>query len=107
MNVSKQPVPSHAPGDPALDGTVDTPFELIERLVISRQFEQFIVRQVFRIFMGDNETLGDAKTLPDAYKELADGIATGYPKDRQLKTSCDPRNPCVSVLEPGLPGKGW
>jgi len=55
-------------GVPELDGEVNTPFELIERLAKSEHVEQVFVRHVFRFFMGRNETLGDAKTLQDAHK---------------------------------------
>ena len=51
-----------------LDGEVKTPFELIERLANSEHVEQVFVRHVFRFFLGRNETLGDAKTLQDAYR---------------------------------------
>jgi hypothetical protein len=60
-----QPEPSL---DPALDGDVKDPFEMIERLASSKRVEQVFVRHVFRFFMGRNETPGDAKTLQDAHK---------------------------------------
>lgn len=59
-------------GDPVLDGEVNDPFEMIERLANSRRVEQVFVRHVFRFFMGRNETLGDAKTLQDAHKAYFD-----------------------------------
>jgi hypothetical protein len=55
-----------------LDGEVKTPFELIERLANSEHVEQVFVRHVFRFFLGRNETLGDAKTLQDAYQAYVD-----------------------------------
>ena len=51
-----------------LDGEVETPFELIQKLANSQHVEQVFVRHVFRFFMGRNETLGDARTLQDAHK---------------------------------------
>jgi hypothetical protein len=54
-------------GDPALDGEVKGPFEMITRLSKSKRVEQVFVRHVFRFYMGRNETLGDARTLQDAY----------------------------------------
>ena len=59
-------------GDPALDGEVKNPFELISRLSRSKRVEQVFVRYVFRFYMGRNETLGDAKTLQDAYQAYVD-----------------------------------
>ena len=55
-------------GIPEIDGKVETPFELIERLANSTHCEQVFVRYVFRFFLGRNETLGDAKTLQDAHR---------------------------------------
>ena len=55
-------------GVPEVDGKVETPFELIERLANSTHCEQVFVRYVFRFFLGRNETLGDAKTLQDAHR---------------------------------------
>ncbi len=55
-------------GVPEVDGEVNTPFELIERLGNSTHCEQVFVRYVFRFFLGRNETLGDAKTLQEAHK---------------------------------------
>ena len=51
-----------------MDGEVNGPFELIERLANSTHCEQVFVRYVFRFFLGRNETLGDAKTLQEAHK---------------------------------------
>lgn len=50
-------------GIAGLDGDIQTPVELIERLTKSDHVEQVFVRHVFRFFMGHNESLGDAKTL--------------------------------------------
>ena len=55
-------------GVPGVDGEVNGPFELIERLANSTHCEQVFVRYVFRFFLGRNETLGDAKTLQEAHK---------------------------------------
>ncbi|MCP4846411.1 MAG: DUF1588 domain-containing protein [Verrucomicrobiaceae bacterium] len=55
-------------GVPGIDGEVNGPFELIERLANSTHCEQVFVRYVFRFFLGRNETLGDAKTLQEAHK---------------------------------------
>ena len=55
-------------GVPGVDGEVNGPFELIERLANSTHCEQVFVRYAFRFFLGRNETLGDAKTLQDAHK---------------------------------------
>jgi len=53
---------------PGVDGEVDGPFELIERLADSTHCEQVFVRYVFRFFLGRNETLGDARSLQDAHR---------------------------------------
>ena len=55
-------------GVPGIDGEVNGPFKLIERLATSTHCEQVFVRYVFRFFMGRNETLGDAKTLQEAHR---------------------------------------
>ncbi len=55
-------------GVPAVDGEVNGPFELIERLANSTHCEQVFVRYVFRFFLGRNETLGDARSLQDAHR---------------------------------------
>ncbi|MEK6234018.1 MAG: DUF1588 domain-containing protein [Planctomycetales bacterium] len=59
-------------GDAALDGDVQDPFEMIQRLARSKRVEQVFVRHVFRFFMGRNETLGDSKTLQDAHTAYVD-----------------------------------
>jgi len=51
-----------------VDGEVESPFGLIERLANSTHCEQVFTRYVFRFFLGRNETLGDAKTLQEAHK---------------------------------------
>jgi mono/diheme cytochrome c family protein len=53
-------------GDPALDGPVNDPCELMRRLAGSVRVRQVFVRHVFRYFLGRNESLYDAKTLQDA-----------------------------------------
>ena len=55
-------------GVAGVDGEVESPFELIERLANSTHCEQVFVRYVFRFFLGRNETLGDGKTLQEAHK---------------------------------------
>jgi hypothetical protein len=55
-------------GVPGVDGDVNGPFELIERLANSTHCEQVFVRYVFRFFLGRNETLGDARSLQDAHR---------------------------------------
>ncbi|MEZ0263672.1 MAG: DUF1588 domain-containing protein [Phycisphaerae bacterium] len=53
-------------GDPALDGPVADPRELVQRLAGSERVRQVFVRHAFRYFMGRNETLADARVLRDA-----------------------------------------
>jgi hypothetical protein len=55
-------------GDPALDGPVAGPEELIKKLAGSERVQQVFVRHAFRFWMGRNETLEDARTLQDAYR---------------------------------------
>ena len=55
-------------GDPALDGHVKDPFEMMDRLAKSERVEQVLVRHAFRYFLGRNETLDDAPTLIDAHR---------------------------------------
>lgn len=59
-------------GDPSIEGPVQDPFELIERLAKSKRVEQVFVRHVFRFFLGRNETLADGPTLQAAHKAYAD-----------------------------------
>jgi hypothetical protein len=61
-----------ASGDPSIDGPVQDPFELIERLAKSKRVEQVFVRHVFRFFLGRNETLADGPTLQAAHKAYVD-----------------------------------
>ncbi|MEC7566417.1 MAG: DUF1588 domain-containing protein [Planctomycetota bacterium] len=53
-------------GDPDLDGAVEGPFDIIDRLVQSDRVRQSIIRHAFRFFMGRNEMLSDSQTLIDA-----------------------------------------
>ena len=53
-------------GDPELDGEVQGPFDIIDRLVQSDRARQSIIRHAFRFFMGRNEVLADSQTLIDA-----------------------------------------
>ena len=53
-------------GDPALDGPVADPLELIDRLSRSDRVRQSILRHAFRFFLGRNELPSDAQTLRDA-----------------------------------------
>ena len=55
-------------GDPALDGPVKDPFDLIRRLAASQRVEQVFVRHLFRFFIGRNETLADGPTLVAAHR---------------------------------------
>ncbi|MFT4549820.1 MAG: hypothetical protein ACI9MB_003795 [Verrucomicrobiales bacterium] len=59
-------------GDPALDGPVQNPMEMIKRLAASERVNQVFVRHVFRYWMGRNETINDAPILQDAYKAYRD-----------------------------------
>jgi hypothetical protein len=53
-------------GDPALDGNVTDPFDLIDRLSKSDRVRQSIIRHAFRFYMGRNEMFSDSQTLIDA-----------------------------------------
>jgi len=53
-------------GNPALDGKVDDPFEMIDKLAKSERVRQSIIRHAFRFYMGRNEMLSDSQTLIDA-----------------------------------------
>ena len=55
-------------GDPALDGPVKDPYEMMERLAASERVEQVFARHVFRYLLGRNETPDDAPTLIDAHQ---------------------------------------
>ena len=54
-------------GDPALDGPVKNPIEMINKLAASERVNQVFVRHVFRYWIGRNETINDAPILQDAY----------------------------------------
>ncbi len=49
--------------DEDLDGPVQDPFELIERLAQSDRVRQSIIRHAFRFFLGRNETIADSPAL--------------------------------------------
>ena len=53
-------------GDKALDGPVKDVRDLMTRLSKSERVRQVFVRNVFRYFMGRNETFADSKTLIEA-----------------------------------------
>lgn len=59
-------------GNPKLDGDVDGPFQLIDRLAKSERVRQSIIRHAFRYFMGRNERLSDSQTLIDADRAYVD-----------------------------------
>lgn len=50
-----------------LDRTFDSPIGLMAALSESEYVTQVFIRHAFRFFLGRNETIGDAKTLQDAY----------------------------------------
>lgn len=53
-------------GDSQLDGDVNDPFDLIDRLARSERVRQSIIRHAFRFFLGRNEMPSDSRTLIDA-----------------------------------------
>ena len=55
-------------GDPALEGPVKSPVELMKKLASSERVEQVFVRHAFRYWTGRNESPGDAATLQAAHK---------------------------------------
>jgi mono/diheme cytochrome c family protein len=55
-------------GDKALDGPIQDVPDLMNRLAKSDRVRQSFIRNVFRYFMGRNETLADSQTLIDADK---------------------------------------
>ncbi len=55
-------------GDPALDGPVKNPMEMIHKLAASERVKQVFVRHAFRYWMGRNENIHDAPILQDAYR---------------------------------------
>lgn len=54
-------------GDPALEGAVKSPIELLKKLAASERVEQVFVRHAFRYWTGRNESPGDAATLQAAH----------------------------------------
>jgi hypothetical protein len=59
-------------GDPALDGPVADPHELVRRLAGSDRVRQVWIRHVFRYFLGRNETTADAASLQAADRAYLD-----------------------------------
>jgi hypothetical protein len=59
-------------GDPALDGPVKDPMEMLQRLANSERVKQVFVRHAFRFWMGRNETINDAPILQAAYRAYRD-----------------------------------
>ena len=59
-------------GDAILNGPVNNPREMIQRLAKSDRVRQVFIRHTFRYFLGRNETLADAKTLQQADKAYVD-----------------------------------
>lgn len=59
-------------GDPALEGPVKTPVEMLKKLAGSERVEQVFVRHAFRYWTGRNESPGDAATLQAAHKAYRD-----------------------------------
>jgi hypothetical protein len=53
-------------GDPSLDGEVKDVKDLMTRLAKSERVRQVFIRNVFRYYMGRNETLADSQTLIEA-----------------------------------------
>ena len=54
--------------DPALNGPVRDPYELIRKLANSTLVEQVFVRHAFRFFLGRNETYADGPALMAAHQ---------------------------------------
>ncbi|MEM9347167.1 MAG: DUF1588 domain-containing protein [Planctomycetota bacterium] len=52
--------------DSSLDGDVDDPLQLIDKLAKSDRVRQSFIRHAFRFYMGRNEMLSDSQTLIDA-----------------------------------------
>jgi hypothetical protein len=59
-------------GDPALDGPVGNPLEMIRKLAGSERVEQVFVRHAFRYWMGRNETQNDAPVHQEAFHAYHD-----------------------------------
>ena len=55
-------------GDKSLDGGITDTKDMMTRLAKSERVRQVFVRNVFRYFMGRNETLSDSPTLIQADK---------------------------------------
>ena len=55
-------------GDESLDGPVKDAKDMISRIAKSDRARQVFIRNVFRYFMGRNETLDDSQTLIAADK---------------------------------------
>ncbi|MGB8852251.1 MAG: DUF1588 domain-containing protein [Pirellulales bacterium] len=53
-------------GDPAIDGPVGEPADMMRRIASSKRAQEMFVRYTFRYFLGRNETLRDARTLQEA-----------------------------------------
>lgn len=60
-------------GDPALEGAVQGPIEMLKKLAGSPRVEQVFVRHAFRYWTGRNESPGDAATLRAAHRAYRDG----------------------------------
>lgn len=60
-------------GDPALEGAVRNPIEMLKKLAASERVEQVFVRHAFRYWMGRNESPGDAATLQAAHRAYRGG----------------------------------
>jgi mono/diheme cytochrome c family protein len=60
-------------GDPALEGPVSGPIELLRKLAGSERVEQVFVRHAFRYWLGRNETPGDAATLQAVHRAYRQG----------------------------------
>ena len=60
-------------GDPALDGPVSGPVELVKKLAASERVEQVFVRHAFRYWTGRNESPGGAATLQAVHRAYRDG----------------------------------
>jgi hypothetical protein len=54
-------------GDPALEGPVKNPIEMLKKLAASERVEQVFVRHAFRYWTGRNESTGDAASLRAAH----------------------------------------
>ena len=74
-------------GDPAIDGPVAGPEELVGKLASSERVHQVFVRHAFRFWMGRNETLDDARTLQDAYEAYKESGGSMSALLRSLLTS--------------------